>query len=121
VLLRADHMLSPMKERCDLSANALVFLLDQGVCLEHTFQPPDRLAGLVPNRSKMLQVGIHVTLVPGGEDRLDVGKVLVQGRPSDARFLSDLQHRYRPQPLLRYQTERGFQDCIADLVSSWTI
>src|SRR5438093_6759075 len=44
-----------------------------------------------------------VTFVPGDQDRLNVGKVLVQGCTPDSGFFCDLRHRHRPRPVLSYK------------------
>src|SRR5438093_2764293 len=44
-----------------------------------------------------------VTFVPGDQDRLNVGKVLVQGCTPDPGFFCDLRHRHRPRPVLSYK------------------
>ena len=57
----------------------------------------------------MVEVAGDVAVVPGGQDRFDVGEVLVQGRPADAGFLGDPRHRHRRQPVFGDQGRGGVQ------------
>jgi hypothetical protein len=60
------------------------------------------------------EVLADLALVPGDQDRLDVGEVLVQRGPADAGPLGDLGHRHRGQPVLGYQRGHGVQDRVLD-------
>jgi hypothetical protein len=51
----------------------------------------------------------HLPFMPGSEDRFDVREVLIERCPSNAGLLSDLRHRYRPQPVLGNQCRCGIQ------------
>src|ERR1017187_9307455 len=71
----------------------------QRVSLKHGFEPPGDVTGLVPDACEMLQVAADLALVPGDQDGLNVGKVLIQRRPPDAGLRGDLRHRpRRPSP-----------------------
>jgi hypothetical protein len=54
---------------------------DAGVGLEHRLEALHRISDSGPECVEMVQVGVDVLLVPGQEDRLDVGEVLVERRP----------------------------------------
>ena len=77
---------------------------------EHGLEPPGGGAcGLVPDLGEVFEVAGDVALVPGGQDRLDVGEVLVQGRAAYARLGGDPRHRDRRQPVLGDQGCGGIQ------------
>jgi hypothetical protein len=63
------------------------------------------------------QVPGDVPLVPGDQDRLDVGEVLVEGGPADAALLGDLGHGHAGQPVLGDQRRGGIEGCVADRVA----
>ena len=54
------------------------------------------------------------SFVPGDEDGLDVGVVLVQRRSADPGLLGDLGHRHRPEPVLRHERGSGVEGRIPD-------
>src|SRR5918997_399725 len=59
---------------------------------------------------KLAQILLDVSLVPGQQDRVDVGEVLVQGRAADPALLGDVRHLDRGQPYLVDQRPGGVQD-----------
>jgi hypothetical protein len=67
---------------------------DERVGLKHGLQPLASIAGLTAQLLELGKVRGDLTFVPGKQDRFDVWKVLVQGRPSDASPLGDLRHRH---------------------------
>jgi hypothetical protein len=85
----------------------------QRVSLKHGFEPPGDVTGLVPDACEMLQVAADLALVPGDQDGLNVGKVLIQRRPPDAGLRGDLRHRHRRQPMLGHQPRRSIQGRVA--------
>jgi hypothetical protein len=64
--------------------------------LEHAL----RIVCCVAHRGQLLEAGIDLPLVPGHEDGLDVGEVLVDRGPGDACGHSDLGHGRGPEPAL---------------------
>jgi hypothetical protein len=65
------------------------FVVDEGVGLQYGLEPPVSIAGLVPGVGELFEVGgdlavVPGKVVPGKQDGLDVGEVLVQRRPADA-------------------------------------
>ena len=85
----------------DLAAPAGV--QDVGVGVEDGLEPLTRTGGPVPDLRALFEVRIHVAVVPGDEDRLDVQEVLVERRASDAGLLGDSRHRHRMEPVLGHQ------------------
>jgi len=55
---------------------------------------------MVADRGQVVEVAGDVAGVPGGQDRLDVGEVLVQRRAADAGLGGDPGHRHRREPVL---------------------
>jgi hypothetical protein len=55
--------------------------------------------------------------VPGGDDRLHVGEVLVERGPSDAGLLGHQRHRHREQAALGDQRPCRVQDRVAHLTA----
>ena len=78
----------------------VMLALDEPIGLEDGTEPLTGVAGLVPDVLKMLKVTGDLALVPGQQDRLDVGKVLVEGRSPDTGPLGYLRHRHRRRSLL---------------------
>ena len=64
-------MLSSVKKRGELGALALV--ADERERLEDRAEPLHGVSGAATDVRELLEVGGHVALVPGDEDRLDVG------------------------------------------------
>ena len=60
---------------------------------------------------EFVQVAGDLPFVPCGQDRIDVGKVLVQRRPADSCLPGYLRHRHRREPVLgdqgRGRVQRG--------------
>jgi hypothetical protein len=55
-------------------------------------------------------------LVPGGQEGLDVGEVLVQSGPTDAGALGDLGHRHREHTLLLNQLAHRVENGLPHLL-----
>jgi hypothetical protein len=76
-----------MQESGDLRAGVLVgeaVVGDECVGLQHGLQPLVCVTTLVAEVGELGEVGGDLAFVPGDQDRLDVGEVLVQRGPSDA-------------------------------------
>lgn len=67
---------------------------------------------------EFLQVRLDLALMPCPKDGLNVGEVLVEGRPSDAGLLSYLRHRDGAESLLGYEPNGCVLDRLADLVAT---
>ena len=98
-----------MQECPDFGAVVLAAVGDERECLQHRFEPLAGVAGLVSEFGEMFEVACDVTLVPGEQDRFDVGEVLVQRRTSDTCLFGDLRHRHRQWSVLGHQRPRGVQ------------
>jgi hypothetical protein len=93
VLLSLDHVLGAVQERRHVIVVVLV-AAQQRVGAEDGLEPLTGIGGLVPDVGEVVEVAGDLALVPGLQDGLDVGEVLVQGRPPDAGSLGYLRHRY---------------------------
>jgi SAM-dependent methyltransferase len=115
VPLCSDDVLVRMQECCEFGAVGLVpmmlypLVVNERVGPQHRFEPLACIPGLVSNFGELFEAAGDLTFVPGGQDRFDVGEVLVQCRPSDPGLLGDLRHRHRRQPVLGDQRHRGVQ------------
>ncbi len=49
----------------------------------------------------------NVPLVPSGQNRIEIGEVLIERCPPDTSLLGDLRHRYRTQAMLDYERRNG--------------
>lgn len=78
---------------------------DLGVRGEHGLEALTWVCGPVTRSGERLEVLLDVPLVPGDEDGLHVGEVLVERRPADAGLLGDPRHRHVGQAVL--PDERG--------------
>jgi len=95
LLLRSSDLLVSMQERGEFGVVVSVGLVgDEGVALEHSLESLASMASLVSDPSEMFEMAIDLTLMPGEQDRFDVGEVLVERRASDAGLLGDLRHRH---------------------------
>jgi hypothetical protein len=111
LLLRSGHLLVSMQERREVGIVVPAGLVgDDGVGLEHGFEPLASSASPVPDFGEMFEVAGDLTFVPGEQDRFDVRELLVQRRASDAGLLGDPRHRHRPQPVLGHQRPGGLHD-----------
>jgi hypothetical protein len=72
LLLRPGDVLTSMQERREFGAVVLAVVGDEGVGLQHSFEPLASVAGLVPDFGEMFEVASDVTLVPGEQDRFDI-------------------------------------------------
>ncbi len=96
--LRSGDVFPSMQEGREFGA----FVLVGHDCerLEHSFEPLARVTCSIPDFGEMFEVAGDLAFVPGDEYRVDVGKVLVQRRPSYAGPLGDLRHGDRGEPVL---------------------
>jgi hypothetical protein len=65
----------------------------------------------------MFEVPTDLTFMPGSQDRLDIGKVLVKRGSADTGLLSYLRHRDGSESLLGYERDGGVLDRLAHLLS----
>ena len=86
----------------------------QRVRLEHRFQAAGGIRVLT-GRFQLREMRRDLPVMPGREDGLDVRKVLVQRRPTDARGLGDLRHG-RTDAAARDDSRRGVECCVADRI-----
>ena len=84
LLLRPGDVLTSMQECREFGAVVLAVVGDEGVGLQHSFEPLGSTASLVPEYGEMFEVAGDMTFVPSEQDRLDVWEVLVQRRTADA-------------------------------------
>src|SRR5690606_19269890 len=64
---------------------------------------------LIADLDQVLEVVADLALVPGEQDRLDIGKVLVQRGAPDPGVLGDLRHRHRRESAFCDQCRGGVQ------------
>jgi len=88
-------------------------VLDQRVGVQHLLEAFAGVALPVADLPELCQVAADPAFVPGGQDRLDVREVLVQGRPPDAGLRGDLRHLHAGQPVFGHQRRRGVQGRVA--------
>jgi|GEM_PF-5724038 len=69
LLLCQFDLLAPMQEPPELRAVLLTMVRDEGVRLQHGFEPLASIAGLVPEMGEVFDVVRDVTSVPGDQDR----------------------------------------------------
>ena len=72
LLLRPCDVLASMQERRGFGAVVLAVVGDEGIGLQHSFEPLASVASLVSDLGEMFEVTGDVTLVPGEQDRFDV-------------------------------------------------
>src|SRR5450755_2186861 len=99
MLVGPVDVLAPVQHGRELGAMGPLVGHDR-VGLQDGFEPLAGAAALVPDSCEMFEVTGDLAFVPGGQDRLEVGEVLVQGGAPDAGLLGDLRHRHRRQPVL---------------------
>ena len=69
------------------------------VVLQNLAEQDGRVGRPLSDAHHPVQVTLDLLLVPGPNNRLDVGEVLVQGGAADAGGLRDLRHRERERPV----------------------
>ena len=89
------------------------FVSEACVGLQYRGQPFRGAPGVVACRDELLEVGRDLPFVPRGDERVDVGEVLVQRRPPDPSVLRDLRHRHPAQPVPCHQRRHGVDRGIA--------
>ena len=89
---------------------------DQREGVQHGGEPLTRIAGVVACLDQLVQVVADLALVPGHEDRFNIGEVLVQRGPSDAGGLRDLGHGHRRETVLGNEPRCRLHDGLAHLV-----
>lgn len=62
--------------------------------------------------SELLQVFIHMPLVPRSEDGLEIRKIFVEGRASNAGFRGNLRHGHRGHAVLCHKLGDRIEGCI---------
>jgi hypothetical protein len=88
-VLRTGDLLVSMEERREFGVAVPAGLMgNEGVGLEHRFEPFANVDSLVPDFGEILEVASDLMFVPGAQYRLDVWEVLVQRRTSDAGLLA---------------------------------
>jgi hypothetical protein len=107
LLLRPGDALTVVQKRGELGP--VMPVLNECVSLQDGFEPLAGAAGPVPDPGEVVQVAGDLAIVPGGQDRLDVGEVLVQRGAPDAGLRGDLGHRHRGQPMLGDQGRGSVQ------------
>ncbi len=107
VLLGTGDVLATVQVSREIRAVDLV--VNERVRLEHRGELFPGVAGSVPDLGEVLEVTGHLTFVPGDEDCLHVGEVLVQRGAPDAGLLGDLGHRHRREPVRSYELCRGVE------------
>lgn len=86
-------------------------MCDLSVRPQDLFHPlPNVSPRAVLHVGEMVQVGCDVPFVPSIQDRIHVGKVLVQRRPSYPGILGDLRHRHRRQTMAGHQPGNGIEN-----------
>jgi len=108
-------MLVSVQERCRFTGISSV--LDQGVCFQHRVEAGCWGAGLVPHGGKPLEMALDMPLVPGDQDRFDIGIVVIERRSADPGPLRDLRHRDGSQAALVYQRGGSVEDCVSYLLA----
>ena len=83
-----------------------MLVADERIRLQHVVDA----VGPLPDVVKLLEVIGDLALVPGGEDRVDVGEVLVERRAADSGPLCDLGHRDTGQAAYGDQTGCRVED-----------
>jgi hypothetical protein len=84
--------------------------------LEDRWQSIARIR-LISHVRKMVQMPRNLTLMPRGNDRLEVGEVLVESCSTDPRRFRDLRHRHGEQPARFYEAGRSIEDRFTYLAS----
>jgi hypothetical protein len=90
LLASAGEVLALVQGGGERAAVALL-LSDAGVGGKDGFEPVGGVTVLVAQRAELVDVGgSDLSVVPGAQDGVDVGEVLVQGRAPDAGVGGDL-------------------------------
>jgi hypothetical protein len=87
--------------------------LDVGVGGEDRLQPLGRRPGAGGRCGQLGEMLADLTLMPGGEDALDVREVLVEGGAPYPGPLSDLGHGHFPQAMFSHQGGGGVDRCLS--------
>ncbi len=77
LLLRPGDVLTSMQERREFGAIVLAVVGDEGIGLQHSFEPLGSAARLVSEFGEIFEVAGDVTFVPGEQDLFDVWEVLI--------------------------------------------
>jgi hypothetical protein len=100
---------------CDRAAAPTGAAREQGVRLQHGCKARVGASCPVADAGEMGEVAADLALVPREQDRLDIGKVLVQRGAPYACLLGDRRHPHRPQAALGDQRRRSVEDRLAHL------
>ena len=94
----------------------LVLLMGhEGVGRENGPKTVQGVVEVVPHLGEVGQVVGGLALVPGNDDGVDVGEVLVERCPSDTGGVGDARHGHRGQPVIADQAPHGVEDGVTYL------
>jgi hypothetical protein len=115
---RVRDVLASMEERADPGVARPGRLADdRRVGLEDGLQSLLGVDRPVADLGKTIEMFCDLTLVPGEQDRIDLRKVLVEGRPPDTRLRSDPRHRHGTEPVLGNQGRRRVHDRVSHVAA----
>ena len=85
------HLFVAVDECAELGAEPVPGHPVHDACVgrQHGVEPGAGVGGLFADGGELFEVRGDVAAVPGDQDRVDVGEVLVEGRAPDAGFLGD--------------------------------
>jgi len=93
----SGHVLTPMQQRG--YRRCVMLVRNERVGLENRLEPLACTTRLISDRGELLDVAVNLTTMPGDEDPLDVGEVLVKRRPTNPSLFGDPGHGHRRQPV----------------------
>src|SRR5437870_12268257 len=104
-----------MHQRRELSPVLVPLVGDDREAFKYRLKSLANRARLITQLAEALEVSGDMAIMPGDQDRLDTGEVLVERGASNASFLGDLGHRHSPQPVPRDQGRGRIEDRLVDL------
>ena len=104
-----------MHERRELGPVLVALVGDDREAFKYRLKSLANRARLITQLAEALEVIGDMAIMPGDQDRLDTGEVLVERGASNASFLGDLGHRHSPQPVPRDQGRGRIEDRLVDL------
>src|SRR5438270_9459517 len=108
-------MLTLMHERRELGPVLVALVGDDREAFKYRLKSLANRARLITQLAEVLEVIGDMAIMPGDQDRLDTGEVLVERGASNAGFLGNLGHRHSPQPVPRDQGRGRIEDRLVDL------
>ena len=119
LLLDSFDVLVLMDQRCEIDVVSVsgVFVQVHSDCVQDGLERLAGVVGVVGQFGKASEVSASVSLVPGDQDRFDVGVVLVEGGPAYPGLLGDLGHGHVPKPVLSYEGGGGIEDGVFDFAA----